>query len=698
MKIVNYKFFNNNLDVKLDMFNNHSILKIISNENNNKLLINGKLDFIVNSEGQKIELNYDEGNNTYTIPEGKHTAYICGDFSLGNESLGSTVDIEGVDLYEGITTVEYMFSNCENINELNVNFNGCDNIIKSNYMFNNCRSLKKVTFKNWNTNKLESMEGMFKNCISLLNLDLNKLNVSKVTNMNSLFDNCNSMTELKINTWDISKVLNFRYCFQNCSSLLKLELDSKFDNKVVQDCGYMFNNCSSLTEINVINFYAKTNAAATVTAFDGCDNITRVGISITPNNALTIPYNCTEIIDMYYDSPNEGIIPFYRHPKIKKITGGTIVRTGTYDFSYMEELEEFTGVTIKNTVKTMYRMFCSSRKLKIVDTSKWDLSGVTDMFQTFYLCNSLEYLDISKLDFSNVKKISYIFNNSGATKEMIEQEFNFPNAEEVSGLFGNCRNLNGEITLKIKTPKAKKIDGLFTGCSKIEKLDLSQCEIPLVENTSNMFTNCASVKETNLSCLTGQNLINANFMFVGNGELEKLDLSNLDSSKVEKSVDMFSNGFEITSDGNVIELNNFCRPTKLGWLYNDTNKILPPDSVKEIFNLNYYCNTTTPLKGNTIIEKITGGTLHSVATNDFSGMTALTNFNNVTLSSNITSLSGLFDGCTSLVKIDISNWDVTNITEVSLLFNSVPNTCIIKVGSTFNFTESDCGWTGTFTR
>ena len=65
--------------------------------------------------------------------------------------------------------------------------------------------------------------------------------------------------------------------------------------------------------------------------------------------------------------------------------------------------------------------------------------------------------------------------------------------------------------------------------------------------------------------------------------------------------------------------------------------------------------------------------------------------------SSVTNMNFMFAECSSLTELDLSNWDTSKLVSYSAMFTSVPSTCVIKVGSNFTKTESQTGFSGTFT-
>ena len=57
-------------------------------------------------------------------------------------------------------------------------------------MFGGCRRIKSLDVSDWDTSKVNNMEGMFYDCKNLKSLDLSGWDTSNVKSMVYMFDNC----------------------------------------------------------------------------------------------------------------------------------------------------------------------------------------------------------------------------------------------------------------------------------------------------------------------------------------------------------------------------------------------------------------------------------------------------------------------------------------------------------------------------
>ena len=201
------------------------------------------------NNGDKISINLDENNNpkieyingteNKTKLEGEKyalfkiktkeekTVYLyCSDVEnkknkgIFEETTHISISVIACDI-ENVENMSYMFSDCENLKELDIkNFN-TTKVTNMVCMFFNCSSLTKLEFKqNFNTSNVTDMGNMFSDCISLENLDISNFNTTKVTDMREMFSGCSRLKNLEIGkNFDTSKVKNKEKMFDNCNNL-----------------------------------------------------------------------------------------------------------------------------------------------------------------------------------------------------------------------------------------------------------------------------------------------------------------------------------------------------------------------------------------------------------------------------------------------------------------------------------------------
>ena len=86
------------------------------------------------------------------------------------------------------------------------------------------------------------MEYMFSNCSSLKELNLYNFNTNNVKDMSYMFNGCSSLKELNISNFNTNNVTNMCYMFYGCSSLKELKLKIKSQNKNFQEMAFYDDN------------------------------------------------------------------------------------------------------------------------------------------------------------------------------------------------------------------------------------------------------------------------------------------------------------------------------------------------------------------------------------------------------------------------------------------------------------------------
>ena len=98
------------------------------------------------------------------------------------------------------------------------------------------------------------MNYMFSNCLSLKELDLTSFNTTTVTNMSYMFNRNTSLNLIKFgNNFNTSNVTNMCFMFSNCTSIQYLDL-SNFDISNVSNINYMFYCMYSIRTLDISNF------------------------------------------------------------------------------------------------------------------------------------------------------------------------------------------------------------------------------------------------------------------------------------------------------------------------------------------------------------------------------------------------------------------------------------------------------------
>ena len=130
----------------------------------------------------------------------------------------------------GLETMDYMFTNCSILT--NVDLSGIDgsNINGMKSAFSSCTSLIDLDLSELNMLFPSGMMGTFEGCSSLVNLNLSNLNTSRVTTMHEMFKGCQSLVNLDLSNFDTSQVTYTSNTFENCSNLRVITISDRMSN------------------------------------------------------------------------------------------------------------------------------------------------------------------------------------------------------------------------------------------------------------------------------------------------------------------------------------------------------------------------------------------------------------------------------------------------------------------------------------
>ena len=87
-----------------------------------------------------------------------------------------------------MNTIKAIFSECKELECLDLSNFDTSNFASMAYMFNHCHKLKEIKgIDKFKTNKVTSMDTMFNNCTNLQYLDLASFDTSNVAEMSYMF-------------------------------------------------------------------------------------------------------------------------------------------------------------------------------------------------------------------------------------------------------------------------------------------------------------------------------------------------------------------------------------------------------------------------------------------------------------------------------------------------------------------------------
>ncbi len=328
-----------------------------------------------------------------------------------------------------------LFHNLSKLTTLDMSIFDTSNVTNMIYMFYGCSVLTSLDLSGFNTSNVTNMSSMFYSCRTLTSLDVSGFNTSNVTNMTYMFYGCSVLTSLDVSGFNTSKVTNMSSMFSNCSRLTSLDV-SGFNTSNVTNMSYMFGYCSALTSLDVSGF--NTSIVIGISGmFSNCSALTSLNVSgfntsiVTSMSAMF--YNCSALTSLNVSGFNT--------------TKVTDMNSMFRDCSALTSLDVSGFDTSK--VTDMISMFNNCKALTSLNVSGFNTSNVTNMDSMFYYCKTLTSLDVSGFNTSNVTNMKNMFNNCSALTSLDLSSFSMSKVTSSLGMlnFGSSNRIE-----TLKTP------------------------------------------------------------------------------------------------------------------------------------------------------------------------------------------------------------------------------------------------------
>ena len=333
-------------------------------------------------------------------------------------------------------------------------------------------------------------------------------------------------------------------------------------------------------------------------------------------------------------------------------------------FSGSSTLETISGLEYLNTanVMDMSDMFADCQKLSSLDLSKFNTEKVTDMRGMFYGCQKLSSLDLSK--------------------------FNTEKVTNMSSMFEDCIELSSLDLSNFNTKEVKHMNSMFRGCSALTSLDLSNFNTEKVESMGNMFEGCSALTSLDLSNFNTKKVLYMNSMFQACSALTTIYVSDeFVTTKVRIGSDMFSGctnlkGYDSSKTDHTFAncgTDGYFTP---GCAYAEFDnatgtltfryKGVKPEGA---YGLNEGRNLPDWNNLGTNVKKVVFDASFASArpTNcygwfkDFTNLTTIEGFEYLN-TENVTNMTGVFNGCSALTSLDLTNFNTAKVTDMKLLF------------------------------
>lgn len=268
---------------------------------------------------------------------------------------------------------------------------------------------------------------------------------------------------------------------------------------------------------------------------------------------------------------------------------------------------------------------------KIEGIGLLDTSKVTNMYCMFRSIVKVTGLDLNHFDTSNVVNMGYMFGSSSTQGNMSLKTLNISNWN---------------------TPKLNNIRTMFQNCVALTSLDLGSWDVSKVTDCSYMFNNC--LKLTTIGDISKWDIVEVTLtklMFQNCTALQEVNMTNCNFSKVTEMTNMFYNCSSLVSLGDTSKWNT--------------------GSCTNMYSMFGRCTSLKQLDvSNWDVSKVT--TFNSMFCGGNYGIPPFISSLDVSKwdTSSATDMGYMFHGYLGSEVLDVSNFNVSKVTNFQLMFAS----------------------------
>ena len=399
----------------------------------------------------------------------------------------------------------------------------------------------------------------------------------------------------------------------------------------------------------------------------------------------------------------------------ESFAGYTDLTSTRYWFNDCSALTTITGITNLNTAKVtdMSYMFSGCYSLTSLDVSSFNTAKVENMSYMFAGCSGLLYLDVSTLNTVSVENMEWMFQGCSNLSSLNVSKFNTANVTDMGAMFRECSTLTDLDVSKFNTDKVTDMGGMFRECSILISLDVRNFNTAKVNQMQEMFYGCTGLKT--IYCNDTWSCSSSSDMFYGCTSLKgaisygpgKTDVTYANpttgyfTSTLPKPYAALSNGntfltFYYDTEKvarNGMDIGPFSSASDRGWNVKCTSitTVVFDGSFAAYTGLTSTANWFYDCSGLTTISGIANLKTANVTdmSNMFKGCSSLTSLDVSKLNTaNVTDMGGMFRECTGLTELDLSNFDTSNVTSMTEMFYNCSSLTTIYCDGTWSCSSS----------
>lgn len=399
-----------------------------------------------------------------------------------------------------VTNMQYMFSNCESLEALDLSTFNTENVTNMSNMFYYCKSLKSLNLSSFNTSKVNYMGSMFHDCESLTALNLSSFNTENISDYEYMFHCCKSLTALDLSSFNSKEILNTSCMFTGCIALKTIDISS-FDTSKTTNMSFMFSGCSALETIYASSAFTTDNVKNDSNMFSTCTKLKNyTGSGKTHAHIGEGGYFTVAPAWVRFDAATGTLTFQCSSAKTDADTDFFLNEGSDVPGWYPAKSADIKTVVFKRNFRdarptTCLLWFGSCTNLTSIEgLENLNTSDVTRMDHMFYKCEKLCALDLSGFNTEKVENMSDMFSNCKDLETLNLSSFKTNNLTNMSEMFLECNKIAQLDLSGFNTSRVKALDQVFKNCYALEALDLSSFDTKLVTVMSSLFEYCQSLK------------------------------------------------------------------------------------------------------------------------------------------------------------------------------------------------------------
>lgn len=400
-----------------------------------------------------------------------------------------------------VTNMQYMFSNCESLEALDLSTFNTENVTSMSNMFYYCKSLKSLNLSSFNTSKVNYMGSMFSDCESLTALNLSSFNTENISDYEYMFHCCKSLTALDLSSFNSKEILNTSLMFTGCIALKTIDISS-FDTSKTTNMSFMFSGCSALETIYASSAFTTENVTNASNMFSNCTKLKKIDMSGSDKTHAHIGeggYFTVAPAWVRFDAAT-GTLTFQCSSAKTDADTDYFLNEARDVPGWQTKSADIKTVVFKRNFRDARPTTCSlwfgscTNLTSIEGLENLNTSDVTRMDHMFYKCGQLRALDLSGFNTEKVEDMSDMFSNCKNLETLNLSSFKTNNLTNMSEMFLECNKIAQLDLSGFNTSRVKTLDLVFKNCYALEALDLSSFDTKWVTDMSSLFEYCQSLK------------------------------------------------------------------------------------------------------------------------------------------------------------------------------------------------------------